>query len=487
MIRLILSALLLCSVCTAQEVPYGVASEPWDELLGNHRARVRVDASADAVRVHLPWRLRRFEANQSIVIFDARGKIVRNALRIAVNRDFGDLVFQPQAGPGEYRVHHLVWPRKPGRRSPGASPEEPVADATWAAEHKSGWQSLPEAKVLQFEARTPFDSFYPMEVVATRAEVDAMLVAHSGKPYLLFPEHRSHPIRMYDDLPVRWVHSGPSNTFEGEAFRNEFYVFQIGVYAQKGIAAEKAPIRVRFEDLRGSEGRMIPANSFVCLNTGGVNTRGQSFTKEWTVLPGRVGALWFGVEVPMDAVPGDYMGILRLAPEGGAEMPVSIKLEVKRDHLRDGGVDDPSRLARLKWLNSAIGTEEMITTPYVPLKVSGAVVTCLGRTVRLGQSGFPESIHAGQLELLAAPVTLSFHKDNKPLAWTSRASKTVSSSATKVVRESSGVAGDVTLDVRTTMEYDGGIGFEVKAAKKNAGELSDVVLEIPLVKDRVPY
>ena len=137
MIRSIALVLLFCGAGAGQEVPYGVASEPWDELLGNHRTRVRVEVPVDAVRVHLPWRLRRFEANQRIVIVDAQGNIVRNAVRITASREFGDLIFQPQAGPGEYRVYHMVWPRKPSRRSAGASPEEPAAEAAWAEKHGS--------------------------------------------------------------------------------------------------------------------------------------------------------------------------------------------------------------------------------------------------------------------------------------------------------------------------------------------------------------
>ena len=45
---------------TPAAVPFGVASQPWPESLGNLRARLQVQAKADAVWAHLPWRRRAF-------------------------------------------------------------------------------------------------------------------------------------------------------------------------------------------------------------------------------------------------------------------------------------------------------------------------------------------------------------------------------------------------------------------------------------------
>ena len=93
-------------------------------------------------------------------------------------------------------------------------------------------RTLPEAEVLEFQAQAHgLDSFFPMEVVATQQEVTALLAKHKEDAFLLFPEDRCHPIRMSDDLPKRWIDSGSRRTFDGEAQRNEFYVFQVGVYA----------------------------------------------------------------------------------------------------------------------------------------------------------------------------------------------------------------------------------------------------------------
>jgi len=57
------------------------------------------------------------------------------------------------------------------------------------------------------------------------------VASRAGKPFLLFAEDRRFPIRMTEDLPLRWIRRGPSDVFKGDADRDEFYAFQIGVYA----------------------------------------------------------------------------------------------------------------------------------------------------------------------------------------------------------------------------------------------------------------
>ena len=44
----------------------------------------------------------------------------------------------------------------------------------------------------------------------------------------MFPEDRHYPIRMTEELPLRWIRRGPSSVFAGEALRGEFYAFQLG-------------------------------------------------------------------------------------------------------------------------------------------------------------------------------------------------------------------------------------------------------------------
>ena len=193
------AVLLFCAWATgafAEDVPYGVPAVPWPDTFGNHRARVQVAEKSDAVRVHLPWRRRDAEPDkkQIIVVDAATGKEVANVARIAVARESGDLAFQPATVLGEYHIYYLPFKIVPGvgGYSGNYLPEKSAADPQWlkrtslAADlmSKGKWRDLPEARVLEFQARTEFDRFDPMEVPATAAEMSKFIAAHAGRPYL---------------------------------------------------------------------------------------------------------------------------------------------------------------------------------------------------------------------------------------------------------------------------------------------------------------
>jgi len=97
------------SPAAGQDVPYGVAAEPWDEQLGNHRALIGIAQDSDAVSVHLPWR--RHDANPAskavIIRSAASGKTIDNVVVVEIGEEAGDLVFQPGDGPGMYCAYYM--------------------------------------------------------------------------------------------------------------------------------------------------------------------------------------------------------------------------------------------------------------------------------------------------------------------------------------------------------------------------------------------
>jgi len=222
-------------------IPYRTGA--WNsDTLGNHRVVLRVDTTGDAVRVHIPWRRRDADPERKkIVVTDPKGVPVDNLLRVAINREYGDLVFQPIGGPGEYDVYYMPFVGSGRSNYPRVTYPEPVDTAAGSWITRNGlsrpplaaatWARLPEAKVVAFEAIDALDSFFPMEVIATKAETEALLAKHAGAAYLVFPEDRTRSIRMADDLPFRWVQPGADQPFRGDAMRGEFYAFQLGIYA----------------------------------------------------------------------------------------------------------------------------------------------------------------------------------------------------------------------------------------------------------------
>ena len=217
------------------EASYDVAKEPWAEGLGNHRAIVHVEQKADAVLVKIPWRRRDHdpERKQILIVDATNGQSITNVARLRLDRFEGVLAFQPQTAPGDYFVYYLPFKPEPawGSYTQDYLPPQETAAPDWKARLPHDADALPHAAVVHLEARTEFDSFYPMEVVATPEETHGLLdrsaavPSRSNKPtqeaavtrtntvpssaaaagdsrapialpYLLFPEDRRFPIRM---------------------------------------------------------------------------------------------------------------------------------------------------------------------------------------------------------------------------------------------------------------------------------------------------
>ncbi|HEY5087948.1 MAG TPA: glycoside hydrolase domain-containing protein, partial [Gemmatimonadaceae bacterium] len=310
----------------ATSVSYGTGTWQADSL-GNHRVVLHVDAPLnatprthpEAVHAYIPWRRRDDEPEKkNIIVVDATtGTRVMNVARVAISRESGDLVFQPATMPGDYYVYFM-----PFRRANKSAnypkivyqAPEPTADATWLSRNQlnntngdDAWRSLPAARVVRYQSVDSLDAFTPMEIIATRSETQALLARNPKSTYLVFPEDRSNSIRMATDLPQRWIETGADAAFHGNADRGEFYVFQLGVFAARQSLAD---VRSVFSDLTGPGGHVIPASRIESFNTGGVNWIGQPFTKVVTVDQGHVQPLWIGTDIPVDASPGDYSGIV---------------------------------------------------------------------------------------------------------------------------------------------------------------------------------
>ncbi|MCY3021317.1 MAG: DUF6067 family protein [Planctomycetota bacterium] len=483
------ACLLAGGTLLAEEIPYGVPDKPWDAAWGNHRARVAVDAAADAVWVHLPWR-RRDPSPQDkavIVIAAATKRTVENVVRAQIGREAGDLVFQAPSA-GEYHVYYMPFTIQ-GSYFPTTLYTKPkaTAGAAWIAKHgladadlaAGKWQQLPKAKVVAFEARTDFDRMDPMEVIATADELKKLLAGNAGRPYLLFLEDRKFPIRMTDDLPERWIRSGPGAEFHGEAMRNEFYVFQIGVYAAQTDLGELA---VSFTDLRpAGGGKAVPASALRCSNTGGADWLGRPMVKQVTVPKGKVQALWIGVDLPADAAADTYEGSVAIKPAGQELATVKLTLKVLPDVLKDRGDSELWRMARLRWLDSTIGLEDEVTAPYTPLELQwNNTVVCLGRRVTFGAARLPEHIIAGTQDILAAPVDFIVTTADGRVDWTPLASPVPNPAPASITFHGGAAGGPFTLTTQAKMEFDGYINFQVSLKAAKDTDVTDCRLEIPL-------
>jgi len=505
-ITILLCCALLFIISTqgsAQEIPYSIGT--WNaDSLGNHRTVVKVNQNADAVYAHILWRrCDTNPGNKGIIIIDAKtGSRIANSASIEMNNEYGDIVFQPASGPGDYYVYYMPYRLGGSRNYPNAVYLKPVktADDLWLSRNgldsmsisQKRWATLPAAQTVEMQSIDQFNSFYPMEIIATKEEVASFISKDPDKSYYLFPEDRSNPIRMTDFLPYKWIKGGLTNTFRGEALRGEYYAFQIGIYP---IKAPLTTIEVYFTDFT-SENRTtkIPAESFTCFNTGGINWDGKPFKKLCAVEQGKVQALWLGVQIDKNTQPGEYTGEIAITSKGMESQKIRVMLIVKNDVLEDAGDSEPWRHSRLRWLNSTVAMDDEIVTPFTPLKVSGTSVSCLGRTVQLGENGLPEQItsfftaevtHIGKTgrELLASPIQLSIDTpENIIRSWKARGITITKKKSGAVSWSSVSTAGVFTMMCEAQMEFDGFIEYRLKLTASQKTNVKDIRLEIPLVE-----
>jgi len=472
-----------------QDVLRGIGD--WKVEFGNERARVLVADKVEAVRVHIPWRRRDAspEAKEIIVIDAASGKTVANVVREAVARESGDIVFQPTSGPGVYLVYYLPFKQAGSPYFPEVTypPFQDAADPQWVTQNAlktDAWKALPEARLMQIQARGEWNRPDPMEVIATREETDRLRDDHPNAPYLIFPEDRVHSIRMNLDLPERWIEHGASDSFAGQAKRGEFLSFQLGLWACR-ISLDK--VTLSFADLRNESGGVIRASDLRCFNQGGTDWLGRRLSKTITAPKGTIAPLWVGVQVPVEAKPGKYRGLITVNAKGLPPKPVRIDLDVSSQVAKDAGDADPSNMSRLRWLDSTVGLDDEVVAPYTPLKVVGAAVECLGRKVQFGSDGLPASIMCGSHEMLSQPISLVAESGGKALVWKSTAAKTVLKAAGAVTRRTDSESGPVRMTCVSKMEADGYINFRVAFTAMKDAKVDDIRLEIPVRKEMATY
>ncbi|MCH5599344.1 DUF6067 family protein [Niabella ginsengisoli] len=221
-----------------------------------------------------------------------------------------------------------------------------------------------------------------------QSETEKLLSSAGNKSFIVFPEDRMHPIKMQTYLPQRWIKRGMKDTFTDTASRGEYLAFQLGVYALQDLQN----LHINFSDLKSKTGKTINAKHISCLNTNGTDYKEEPLVKVVNVKPGVVQSMWCAVDVPVDATPGIYTGKATVLTAGQTPQSINITLHVIKDVLKDGGISNPEKQTRLKWLNSTLAQENTVIAPYTPLQVGDTSVSLLGRKVLIGKTGFPAQI-----------------------------------------------------------------------------------------------
>ncbi len=132
-----------------------------------------------------------------------------------------------------------------------------------------------------------------------------------------------------------------------------------------------------------------------------------------------------------------------------------------------------------EWFGCTAGTKNIVPPPWTPVKVSGNNAKVVLRKYQFANSGLPLQIISKDEKLLTAPVTLTV--DGKEPVWIPGKTKL---SDTSYVRTGSAEANGVKLFLRTQLEYDGMIRYDLTFAPAGkSAKLSNMVLNIPYRKN----
>lgn len=516
--------LLCCSACRSSVVfpdgesaylpyspdgiPFVVADSAWAaDMLGNHRAVVSVSShNGNAVVAVLPWR--RSDLNperKRIVVYDATtGLAVGNVKTYHVSAEKGVVVFQPQKHTETYYIYYLPyvmrrgygsgrWDSKPWEDylpAPGNSnlsrgksdtpvsltsdkadiPAE-IADDKWLASLPADPEALEKASILRFESRLRFDFPTPMGLIATRSETKDFLAQHPENP-VLFTEDRAYPIRLTDRLPVRWIEKGPSDAFRGSAMRNEYYVWQIGVWSPREKTAD---VRLRFSDLVGKNGS-IAASEITCFNREGINWDGTPLDFRLDVEKGKVQPLWCGVQIPETAHPGEYRGVITLTADGIGERLIDVTIYVQDGILKDKGEGELWRHARLAWLNSTIGIDDQPVAPYEAMEADREMIRATGKTLHLQNNGLPKAIAVNGIDILEKPFRFVVETQRGNITFDASGAMPEKVADGLTVWHTSSLQQGIRFDCEGRMEFDGYIRYRIDVSSSTELPVRDIRL-----------
>jgi len=482
----------------SQSIPYTNCTNCWaPDSLGNHRVVLTFNGSGKVAKAIIPWRRRDLDPeNKRIIIQDAKTlQKVTNVKAININRETGEIYFEPTSGSGTYYVYYIP-SKNEGRsnypRGIYLKPEN-TASADWLNAVGSA-NNVPLATVKEFQSIDAFNTFYPMEVIATKDETTQLLDKHRSDAFIVFPEDRIYSIRMTDDLPQRWIERGPQNSYEGEASRGENFAFQLGLYAMQNLDN----VKVTFSDLTSASGKISAADMF-CINTNGVGYDAVPFTKTVDVPQGKIQALWCGIDVPQTALPATYTGKATISINGKPAKTIALTLKVNNAILKDGGINEPWKMTRLRWLNSTMAQQNTVIAPYTPLTVQNNTISLLGRKVMVNKDGFPAQIQTFFIpemteysktpkNLLTEPLHFHFTKpDGKNMVLKSKGLQFTKTKPGTVQWKAISSNDTVQMEVTASLEFDGFVAYTVKVVALRDVDLKDISMHIPFKQDVAKY
>jgi hypothetical protein len=502
-------SLIILGACSSRQEKIKYSTGEWDaDSLGYHRIVLHVGKITDAVAAHIEWR-RRDKAPEEkgyILIDAASGKRIMNVKSVSISREAGDIIFQPQTVPGDYFLYYL--PGKAARKSNYPKVRYPLpfetADSAWISKIMEltgknfiGFMKLAAARVKAIQSRDEFNSFYPMEVIATKSETVNLINSYMDKDFLIFPEDRLLSIRMKEDLPQKWIEDKPFRQLDGSALRGEYFTFQLGVYP---VSKEMKNVQVSFSNLKDGSGKvLIEAGELTCINTGGRNWDNTLFRKSIDIKKSNIQALWCGVMIPEELKKCSLRGTVTVSGEGMKPESVNYRIEVSDKQIINHGDNQPEKMTRLRWLNSEMEFNDDLIKPFTEVKRDKQELSILGRKIILNDLGLPSdyisffspdvtALTGEGNKVLSGPMNFAIETaDRINLQWKNRALSFDDKSQWIKKWRTENSAGKLEMIVDGSLEADGFASLKIMLIAKEDLTISNTHFYIPIKSEFARY
>ena len=504
-ILVLLTCMLFSCKERGEKITYSTGT--WNaDSLGYHRIVLRVEKKSNDVVAHIEWRRRDKDPEQKgFILLDGKtGQRIINVTAININREYGDIIFQPVTVPGDYFLYYL--PGKSSGRSNYPKIVYPLPfktdDSVWASKYKGLTMNevtriIPSAKVISIQARDEFNSFYPMEVIATKKETEELLNQYEGKDFLVFTEDRTLSIRMKNDLPLKWINDKPAKPVKVKVQKGEYITFQLGIYASE---KDLSNVKAMFSDLKDKNNNIVVSSSeLTCFNTEGRNWDNTLFTKSVDVKKGTIQAMWCGVMIPENINSSSLKGTATVTCEGSKPETININIDIIDKVIANHGDNEPWRMTRLRWLNSDMAFNNDLVKPFTQIRREGNNLNILGRKIVLNEfgllSGFASyfspdvtSIDEKGKEVLSGPMTFVVETGNgSAIKWQNQSLSFEKEAAAISTWKSLSNGDKMEMIVDGSLEADGFAKLRILLIAKSGIRLNNVHFFIPVKKDFSKY
>ena len=139
------------------------------------------------------------------------------------------------------------------------------------------------------------------------------------------------------------------------------------------------------------------------------------------------------------------------------------------------------------WLNDTTGAEDVIPSPYEPLRTKGNAILPWGRLYRFGSCLLPTEVETAGASVLAGPVALNVSVAGRRLPWRGNPPRVKEKRPGRIALDGSATCEALRLSGTAVVEYDGMIRVDLELTPIGTPHIDKLTIEIPLKPEHAEY